>query len=73
MTGCCRARCGGYGSSRTRRASRASFQQSLSGGMFERALVPDLADAREKMEDWRKYYNEERPHATISEKRLHGR
>jgi putative transposase len=21
-----------------------------------------LADAQEKMEDWRKYYNEERPH-----------
>ena len=24
-----------------------------------------LADAREKMEDWRKYYNEERPHGAI--------
>lgn len=24
-----------------------------------------LADAREKMEDWSKYYNEERPHGAI--------
>ena len=27
-----------------------------------------LADAREKMEDWRKYYNEERPHGAIGQK-----
>jgi putative transposase len=27
-----------------------------------------LADAREKMEDWRKYYNEERPHSAIGQK-----
>ena len=27
-----------------------------------------LADAREKMEDWRKYYNEERPHGAIGNK-----
>ena len=25
------------------------------------------ADAREKMEDWRKYYNEERPHGAIGQ------
>ena len=24
-----------------------------------------LADAREKMEDWRRYYNEDRPHSAI--------
>ena len=24
-----------------------------------------LADAREKLEDWRRYYNEERPHGAI--------
>jgi putative transposase len=24
--------------------------------------------AREKMEDWRKYYNEERPHGVIGQK-----
>ena len=29
-----------------------------------------LADAREKMEDWRKYYNEERPHGAIGQKTL---
>jgi transposase InsO family protein len=28
-----------------------------------------LADAREKMEDWRKYYNEERPHGSIGQNR----
>ena len=28
----------------------------------------NLADAREKMEDWRKYYNEERPHGAIGNK-----
>jgi putative transposase len=27
-----------------------------------------LADAREKMEDWRRYYNEERPHGAIGNK-----
>jgi len=27
-----------------------------------------LADAKEKMEDWRKYYNEDRPHGTIGNK-----
>jgi putative transposase len=27
-----------------------------------------LADAKEKVEDWRKYYNEERPHGAIGQK-----
>ena len=36
--------------------------------MSERALVPDLTDAREKLEDWRKYYNEDRPHGAIGNK-----
>lgn len=27
-----------------------------------------LADAREKLENWRKYYNEERPHGAIGQK-----
>jgi putative transposase len=27
-----------------------------------------LADAQEKLEDWRKYYNEERPHGAIGQK-----
>ena len=29
--------------------------------------LQNLADAREKMEDWRKYYNEERPHGAIGQ------
>lgn len=28
----------------------------------------NLADAQEKMEDWRRYYNEERPHGAIGQK-----
>jgi transposase InsO family protein len=32
------------------------------------AAFLSLADAREKMEDWRKYYNEERPHGAIGQK-----
>jgi transposase InsO family protein len=35
---------------------------------FGRPLVLSLADAREKLEDWRKYYNEERPHGAIGQK-----
>ena len=27
-----------------------------------------LADAQKKLEDWRKYYNEERPHGAIGNK-----
>jgi putative transposase len=27
-----------------------------------------LADAQKKMEDWRRYYNEERPHGAIGQK-----
>jgi putative transposase len=27
-----------------------------------------IADARQKMEDWRRYYNEERPHGAIGDK-----
>jgi putative transposase len=27
-----------------------------------------VADAQEKLEDWRKYYNEERPHGAIGQK-----
>jgi putative transposase len=27
-----------------------------------------LEDARERMKDWRKYYNEERPHGAIGQK-----
>lgn len=36
--------------------------------MSEPALVPNPADAREKMEDWRRYYSEERPHGAIVQK-----
>ena len=29
-----------------------------------------LEDARQKMEGWRRYYNEERPHASLCEPRI---
>jgi putative transposase len=28
----------------------------------------NLADARKKLEDWRKYYNEEQPHGAIGQR-----
>ena len=33
--------------------------------MPERPLFLSLADAREKLEDWRRHYNEDRPHSAI--------
>ena len=32
------------------------------------SLVPTLAHAREKMEAWRRFYNEDRPHNAIGYK-----
>ncbi|MGO6748229.1 integrase core domain-containing protein [Rhizobium ruizarguesonis] len=45
-----------------------SIQRPLPSRMSEPALVPDPADAREKMEDWRRDYNEVRPHGAIGNK-----
>lgn len=36
--------------------------------MPERSLVHELDDARAKMEDWRRDYNEFRPHSAIGNK-----
>ena len=36
--------------------------------MPERTLVPEACRRAEEMEDWRKYYNEERPHGAIGQK-----
>ena len=46
-----------------------AFAESLIGKFRDECLNAhwflSLADAQEKMEDWRKYYNEERPHGAI--------
>ena len=36
--------------------------------MFEWRTFHELADAKKKIEKWRKYYNEERPHSSIGMK-----
>lgn len=40
------------------------------GGVLETHWFLTLADAAGKMEDWRKYYNEVRPHGSIGHKLL---
>jgi putative transposase len=42
---------------------RAGRQECLNSHWFM-----SLADAREKLEDWRRYYNEERPHGAIGQR-----
>jgi putative transposase len=48
------------------------FCESFNGRMRDDLLNEHwfltLADAREKLEDWRKYYNEDRPHGAIGNK-----
>ena len=44
------------------------IQRSLPGGVFNTHCSSTLADAREKLEDWRNYYNEDRPHGAIGNK-----
>lgn len=43
-------------------------KRPLPSGMPNAHWFLSLADAREKLEDWRKYYNEERPHGAIGHK-----
>ncbi|WP_352567214.1 integrase core domain-containing protein [Mesorhizobium australicum] len=42
-----------------------SLQQPLQGGGLKAHWFLTLADAAEKWEDWRRYYNEVRPHGAI--------
>ena len=49
-----------------------AFIEALNGRFREECLnahwIPTLADAQEKVENWRRYYNEERPHGAIGNK-----
>ena len=42
--------------------------QELPGSALNTHWFLSLADAQKKLEDWRKYYNEERPHGAIGQK-----
>jgi putative transposase len=46
-----------------------AFVESFNGRFRDECLnghwFIDLADAREKIEDWRRYYNAERPHSSL--------
>ena len=44
------------------------FNGRLRGECPNQHWFLSLADAREKLEDWRRYYNEERPHGAIGNK-----
>ena len=45
-----------------------SLQRPLPGECLNTHWFLTLADAAEKMEDWRRYYNEDRPHGAIGHK-----
>ena len=45
-----------------------SFNSRFRDECLNEELFHDLADAKKKIEKWRKYYNEERPHSSIGMK-----
>jgi transposase InsO family protein len=45
-----------------------SFNSRFRDECLNEELFHDLADAKKKIEKWRKYYNEERPHSSIDMK-----
>jgi putative transposase len=45
-----------------------SFNSRLRDECLNEELFHDLADAEKKIEKWRRYYNEERPHSSIEMK-----
>jgi transposase InsO family protein len=45
-----------------------SFNSRLRDECLNEELFHDLADAKKKIEKWRRYYNEERPHSSIGMK-----
>ena len=45
-----------------------SFNSRLRDECLNEELFHDLADAKRKIEKWRRYYNEERPHSSIGMK-----
>ena len=57
------------GESRPGKPTDNAFIEAFNGRFRIECLnahwFPSLADAQEKLEDWRKYYNEQRPHGAI--------
>jgi hypothetical protein len=55
-----------------RKPTDNAFIEAFNGRLRAECLnahwILTLADAREKLEDWRKYYNEDRPHGAIGNK-----
>lgn len=45
-----------------------SFNSRFRDELLNEELFHDLADAKKKIEKWRKYYNEERPHSSLGNK-----
>ena len=45
-----------------------SFNSRFRDECLNEELFHDLADAKKKIEKWRRYYNEERPHSSIGMK-----
>ena len=60
--------------SRLRKPTDNSFIEAFNGRLRAECFNPhwflSLADAREKVEDWRNYYNVERPHGAIGNQPL---
>jgi len=60
------------GFSRPGKPTDNAFIESFNGRFRQECLnthwFMSLADAREKVEAWRRYYNEERPHSAIGNK-----
>ena len=54
------------------KSDRQGFIEAFNGRFSAECLNAhwflSLADAQEKLEDWRNYYNEERPHGAIGQK-----
>jgi putative transposase len=50
----------------TTRTSKPSM--GASGGVSEHPLVPHACRCPRKLEEWRRYYNEDRPHGAIGNK-----
>lgn len=58
--------------SRPRKPTDNAYIEAFNGRFCTECLIqhwfPTLADAAEKLEVWRRYYNEERPHGVIGNK-----
>ena len=51
-----------------RQATDNAFIEAFNSRFLNAHWFLILADAQKKLEDWRKYYNEERPHGAIGQR-----